>query len=213
MLERFAASILQAGHVLAYGELVQADSSVAADFGTEGELAVCGVEFDGTVCRGVHMERTLFKLHEGAARNIDTGNLCDELGAFGCSHDGAAADGAHVDDAEVVHVALYELSVTRAAELVHIVVNAFEGLALVGAAVDADRVARFCGTPDKDGFVIGAFFCLADTHGDCGRSAFAVVPALAAVFGVGKSVFAKALGEPDLCLVHRNPQVLSSGRC
>ena len=89
----------------------------------------------------------------------------------------------------------------------HVVVNAFEGLALVGAAVDADRVARFCSTPDKDGFVIGAFFCLADTHGNRCRCAFAAVPALAAIFGVGEAVFGKSLGLPDLCLVHRNPQV------
>ncbi len=132
--------------VMANGELFEAYVSVAIDIRAEERLAVQRNNFELAFARNVHLQSAVLldkrclanaarSLVEACRRNFD------KFGAFRSADDCAATDSAHVNNAEGVHVALYKISVTRTAELVHVVIDAFKSLALVCTAVDANRIA------------------------------------------------------------------------
>ena len=84
------------------------------------------------------------------------------------SVDQTAADGAHVNATEHVHVTLDEGTVARTAILVLVVIHALPGRTLIGGIVNPHRVGGSArNAPDEDGLVgrpVGGF---ADTHRLC----------------------------------------------
>src|SRR5664279_3133635 len=120
----------------------------------------------------------------------------------------ATPDGAHVQAAEYVQVALDEGAVTRTAVLMFVVVRALPGGALVCGIIDPERIAAVAGgAPDKERLVGRAGGGLADANRQRGMYDRQSCPRGTSVGRERQAVgTVLAVRSPALRLVQRGPQ-------